>query len=239
MRLIQLKEAQYAYRAEPFIFANKQKFVPDALISPDTEQAETILGRVQLPKVNKLADILGIEWNAMYVKRFMQSKAYNTKQGRMVWSYILVGTDEDGNEIAYYKYEGGTGGSGQSYVYSNKRNKTKLSILLKSTTEEAKKMLQGRTKDVYKARRIAKKRVTEAKYSEQPQEMYFMVEDTGEGVKLVGPFATSEQANKFRGHMEKRFSEFTVAGPTEVVGIQSPDQYTAELQGHLDWFTSD
>ena len=134
-----LIEAQYAFRAEPFIFANKQKFVPDAFISPGTDQAHQILGR-QLLKVNKLTDILGIEWTGMYVKQIQQF--LRGDRSRPVWSYILVGKDQDGNEIAYYKYEGGTSGSGQSYVYSNKRNKTKLSILIKSTPEEAKKLLK-------------------------------------------------------------------------------------------------
>ena len=247
MKLQQLHEAQYAYRAEPFVFANNQKFVPDALISPDTDQAEQILGRIQLPKVNKLAEILGIEWNAMHVKRFAQDQGYGYRQGsrqRMVWSYILVGTDEDGNEIAYYKYEGGTGGSGQSYVYSNKRNKTKLSILLKSTTEEAKRMLQGGKKKFKRpAKQIAKRRVIEAQLANQSQEMFFLIEETGNTdlpLIIVGPFATKDQARVFEKQIDKNFGDVTVFGPTDVYGVTSPNKYVEEVRKqHKYWSDSE
>ena len=55
---------------------------------------------------------------------------------RPVWTYILVGTDQYDNEITYYKYEGGSSGSGQSYIYANKRNKTKLSWAIDNNNSE-------------------------------------------------------------------------------------------------------
>ncbi len=238
MKLRHITEAQYAYRGEPYTFAGGRKFVPDALISPNSDQANKILGRQQLPKVNKLAEILGVEWNAMYVKRFMQGRAYNTTRGRMVWSYILVGEDQEGNEIAYYKYEGGTSGSGQSWVYSNKQNKIKLSFILNSP-ERAKKILTGE-KSNQPARRITKRRVIEARYSGQSQEMFFLVEETGDmeiRVKLVGPFASINHAKKFEAQLQKDFTDVVITGPTDVYGVISPEKYYEDAQYEHNWWT--
>lgn len=121
-----ISEARYAFGKDAYEFINKRTFDADALISPNTADARKILGRQQ-GKVDALADKLGITWNAFYVKRFDQ---FHFQKVRPVWTYILVGTDQMKNEIAYYKYEGGTSGSGQSYIYANKRNKRKLSWVI-------------------------------------------------------------------------------------------------------------
>lgn len=127
-----LVEAKYAFGKDEYEFINKRTFKPDALISPHSQQAQKILGR-QLPKVETLATKLGIEWKAFYVKRFVQR---DYRKERLVWTYILVGTDQYDNEITYYKYEGGTSGSGQSYIYANKRNRTKLSWAIDTSNTE-------------------------------------------------------------------------------------------------------
>ena len=152
MRLQQILEARYMAPPANYALTNTGRvFNADARISPDFDDAKKILGR-QLPKVTQLAKKLGIKWTDFYVKQFLQQPDYlnrykwvgnkrEKRPPRKVWTYVLVGHDKNNNEIAYLKYEGGTGGSGRSTVYANKKNETKLSTLLASTPAQCKAKL--------------------------------------------------------------------------------------------------
>ena len=150
---------------------------------------------------------------------------------RPVWSYILVGNDAEGNEIAYYKYEGGTGGSGQSYVYGNKRNKTKLSILINSTSEEAKKLLFKKKKAKQPTqreivRRIEQRRIIgEARYA-APEITIVIGERWKDDPYVMGPFKDEKEAKKYIKILE----DYEEADFSTNILI--------EPQGYLDWLRS-
>lgn len=133
-----INEAKTLSYNPEFVFANKQVFDADFAVHPSSPEAQKVISKIQQPKIDHLAKMLDITWTMLFASNFEQRDWGNK---RMVWSYILVGNDKEGNEIAYYKYEGGTAGAGQSHVYGNRKNKTKLSWLLDSTPAKAKERL--------------------------------------------------------------------------------------------------
>jgi len=73
----------------------------------------------------------GITFDKAFVNFREIEKSYmGTGSGR-TWTYSLFGKDSSGNEIIYDKYEGGTAGGGQSWVFKNKK-KIKASSFVQS-----------------------------------------------------------------------------------------------------------
>jgi hypothetical protein len=90
--------------------------------------------KTQQAKVDTAAEVLGVQWKILYANRFMQGSSYMTsnKHSHPAWTYVLVGEDDKGNEVAYWKYEGAVAGGGQSHIFVNKdkRTKEKLSNII-------------------------------------------------------------------------------------------------------------
>ena len=144
-----INEAKSLNYNPEFVFANKQVFDADFAVHPSSTEAQKVVSKIQQPKIDDLAQKLDITWTMLFANSHEQHDRWRGTS-RTVWSYIIVGNDPTGNEIAYYKYEAGPG-SGQSHVYGNRKNKTKLTWILDSTPGEARVRLGIAGSDVKKS----------------------------------------------------------------------------------------
>ena len=136
-----ITEAKLLGHAPEFKFASGQALDAEMAVDPNNGDAQRIISKVQRPKVDEVAKKLNLQWRMLFAKSHEQFDRFKRSgKPRLVWNYILVGNDPEGNEVAYYKYEAGPG-SGQSHVYGNRKNKTKLTWILDSTPAQAKEQL--------------------------------------------------------------------------------------------------
>jgi hypothetical protein len=114
-------------------------FDAKVVVPYDSDEAKKIL-RTQLPKVETAAEVMGVTWKVLYATQFMQGADYMStgKHSHPAWTYVLVGSDSKGNEVAYWKYEGQVAGGGQSNVFVNKdkNSKEKLSNIIDSKNKK-------------------------------------------------------------------------------------------------------
>lgn len=76
--------------------------------------------------------------------------------------------------------------------------------------------------------------IQEARYSGPPAGQMFFVMEEGEGITLVGPFATSDDAYAYSRHIESEYGKDLPINH-EVTAITSPEQYEKDVKEHLDW----
>lgn len=177
-----------------FVFANKQVFDAEMAVSPTSDEAQKIISKIQRPKIDDLAQKLEIQWTMLFAKSHEQHDRWRGTS-RLVWSYILVGTDRNGNEIAYYKYEAGPG-SGQSHVYGNRKNKTKLTWVLGATPAQAREALELNKPTGEEVSVPSNKEELQTLLSKKFQKTRFF--DEGRSIRMTLPLKNDPYDNKRR-----------------------------------------
>jgi hypothetical protein len=61
----------------------------------------------------------GVKFTKAYVHFRNIGRSYMNSGSGKTWTYSLFGTDPKGNSLIYDKYEGGTAGGGQSWIFVN------------------------------------------------------------------------------------------------------------------------
>lgn len=81
-------------------------------------------------KVNKVATKLGITWSSAYVQFFNQEKDYTGRGGGQKLTFDVIGSDAEGNQYMYDKYEGNVAGGGNSFLVGGKGGKLKVNDVI-------------------------------------------------------------------------------------------------------------
>lgn len=81
-------------------------------------------------KVNKVATKLGITWSSAYVQFFNQGKDYTGRGGGQKLTFDVIGSDAEGNQYMYDKYEGNVAGGGNSFLVGGKGGKLKVNDVI-------------------------------------------------------------------------------------------------------------
>ena len=82
--------------------------------------------------------------------------------------------------------------------------------------------------------------ILEASYDRDEREMFFVVDETGDGsdpVNIVGPFGTKNDADKYIKYMRKMYGEWITFNFT-VTTSTSPNSYEKFIKQHYDWSKS-
>jgi hypothetical protein len=100
------------------------------IIEPYGSDLANKIIKTQQAKVQEAGEILGVTWELLYAKQFMQGPHYyyRNRKPHPAWTYVLVGHDDKGNEVAYWKYEGAVAGGGQSNIFVNKDKNSKIKL---------------------------------------------------------------------------------------------------------------
>lgn len=94
----------------------------------DVKKLKSVLTGSPLRSIEAM-EKLGIVFKSAYVNVRPIGKAYTGSGSGMTMTYSLFGTDAQGNDIIYDKYEGNTAGGGQAFVFVNGK-KQKASVYL-------------------------------------------------------------------------------------------------------------